>query len=58
MIAAAQRTIVLADSSKFGRRGFGRICSFDKVHQIITDDKVSESFVSALESRGIEVTIV
>jgi DeoR family transcriptional regulator of aga operon len=58
MIAAAQRTIVLADSSKFGQRGFGRICSFDKVHQIITDDKVSESFVSALESRGIEVTIV
>jgi DeoR family transcriptional regulator of aga operon len=58
MIAAAQRTIVLADSSKFGRRGFGRICAFDKVHQIITDDKVSERFVSALESRGIEVTIV
>jgi DeoR family transcriptional regulator of aga operon len=58
MIAAAQRTIVLADSSKFGRRGFGRICAFDKVHQIITDDKVSESYVNALESRGIEVTIV
>ncbi|MDR0692946.1 MAG: DeoR/GlpR family DNA-binding transcription regulator [Prevotellaceae bacterium] len=58
MIAAAQRTIVLADSSKFGRRGFGRICSFDKVHQVITDDKVSESYVDALESRGIEVTIV
>jgi DeoR family transcriptional regulator of aga operon len=48
----------LADSSKFGRRGFGRICSFDKVHQVITDDKVSESYVDALESRGIEVTIV
>ncbi|MDR3133456.1 MAG: DeoR/GlpR family DNA-binding transcription regulator, partial [Prevotellaceae bacterium] len=58
MTAAAQRTIVLADSSKFGRRGFGRICAFDKVHQIITDDKVSESYVNALESRGIEVTIV
>jgi DeoR family transcriptional regulator of aga operon len=58
MMAAAQRTIVLADSSKFGRRGFGRICAFDKVHQIITDDKVSESYVNALESRGIEVTVV
>jgi DeoR family transcriptional regulator of aga operon len=58
MIAAAQRTIVLADSSKFGRRGFGRICAFDKVHQIITDDKVNERFVNALESRGIEMTIV
>jgi DeoR family transcriptional regulator of aga operon len=58
MMAAAQRTIVLTDSSKFGKRGFGRICSFDKVHQIITDDRVSEKFVKALEDMGIEMTIV
>jgi DeoR family transcriptional regulator of aga operon len=58
MIAAARRTIILSDSSKFGKRGFGRICSFDKVHQIITDDKVSEKFVTALEDMGVEITIV
>jgi DeoR family transcriptional regulator of aga operon len=58
MIAAAQRTIILTDSSKFGKRSFGRICTFDKVHQIITDDKVSEKFVDALENMGVEVTIV
>ncbi|MDR0667361.1 MAG: DeoR/GlpR family DNA-binding transcription regulator [Prevotellaceae bacterium] len=58
MIAAVQRTIILTDSSKFGKRGFGRICSFDKVHQIITDDKVSETVVKALEDMGVEVTIV
>jgi DeoR family transcriptional regulator of aga operon len=58
MIAAARRTIILTDSSKFGKRGFGRICSFDKVHQIITDDKVSERFVKTLEDMGIEITIV
>ncbi|MDR0729095.1 MAG: DeoR/GlpR family DNA-binding transcription regulator [Prevotellaceae bacterium] len=58
MIAAAQRTIILTDSSKFGKRGFGRICSFDNVHQIITDDKVSENVVTALEDMGVEVTIV
>jgi DeoR family transcriptional regulator of aga operon len=58
MIAAAQRTIILTDSSKFGRRGFGRICSFDNVHQIITDDRVNEKFVHALENMGVEITIV
>lgn len=26
MIQAAQKVVVLADSSKFGRRGFGKIC--------------------------------
>jgi DeoR family transcriptional regulator of aga operon len=58
MIAAAQRTIILTDSSKFGKRGFGRICSFEKVHQIITDDNVNEKFVHALENIGVEITIV
>ena len=31
MIAAAQKTIVLADSSKFGRKGFGKICPLEEV---------------------------
>ncbi|MDR0836223.1 MAG: transcriptional regulator, partial [Tannerella sp.] len=58
MIAAAKRTIILTDSSKFGKRGFGRICSFEQVHQIITDDKVNDKFVNTLENMGVEVTIV
>lgn len=57
MITAAQRTIVLADSSKFGKKGFGRICFFDVVDQIITDELVSEKTVSMLEDMGVEVTI-
>ena len=31
MIQAAQKVVVLADSSKFGRRGFGKICDLDTV---------------------------
>lgn len=58
MMKAAQRTIVLADSSKFGRKGFGRICLFDEVDQIITDSGVNEKTVQALENLGVEVTIV
>lgn len=34
MINSAQKVIVLADSSKFGRRGFSRICSLDSVDMI------------------------
>ena len=41
MIDAAQKIIVLTDSSKFGRRGFGKICELDAVDQIITDSGVS-----------------
>lgn len=58
MIAAAQKTIVLADSSKFGKRGFGRICGLEDIEHIITDSNISEHLVDTLKGLGIEVTIV
>ena len=58
MIAAAQKTVVLADSSKFGKRGFGRICGLEDVDQVITDQNISEHTVGTLRGLGIEVTIV
>lgn len=58
MIRVAQKVIVLTDSTKFGKRGFSKICDFDKVHQIITDTDAPVSYVEALRERGIEVTLV
>ncbi|MBO3269607.1 DeoR/GlpR transcriptional regulator [Hymenobacter defluvii] len=58
MIRAAQETIVLADSSKFGRRGFGRICGLDQVHRIITDAGISHHDAKRLEEQGILLTVV
>lgn len=57
MIKAALKTIVLTDSSKFGRRGFGKICGLETIDQVITDDKVPQSAVKGLEEMGIEITI-
>ena len=58
MIAASQKTIVLADSSKFGKRGFGRICGLEDIEQVITDSGISDHMVKTLKEMGIEVTIV
>ena len=58
MIAVSQRVIVLADSTKFGKKGFGKICGIEEVNQVITDSGIPEHFVRHLESLGIEVTIV
>ena len=38
MMKASSQNIVLADSSKFGQRGFGRICALEDIDVIITDD--------------------
>jgi DeoR family transcriptional regulator of aga operon len=58
MIEASQKVIVLSDSTKFGKRGFGKICGLENVDRIITDSGISEHFVTQLKNLGIEVTIV
>jgi DeoR family transcriptional regulator of aga operon len=58
MIEASQKIIVLADSTKFGRRGFGRICSIEQVDHIITDSGINQQTIEALERLGINLTII
>lgn len=58
MIEASQKIIVLCDSSKFGRRGFSKICNLSDVDHIITDNRIKEKTAAALMDMGIEMTIV
>lgn len=57
MIESAQVIAVLADSTKFGRRGLGRICALEQVQYIITDNKVHAATVTLMEEKGIKVII-
>lgn len=57
MIKSVQRVIVLADSTKFGRRGFSKICDSSVADMIITDNEVTEPFVKKIEEAGIEIVI-
>ena len=58
MMKAASRNIVLADSSKFGQRGFGRICSLEDVDAIVTDGGISEQMAAMIEEAGVDLVIV
>ena len=57
MMAAAQKTIVLADSTKFGRRGFAKIADIEAIDLIITDAGISPKIVKKVEDLGIELII-
>lgn len=57
MMAVAQKTIVLADSTKFGRRGFAKISNMEDVDVIITDPGISSKDVKALDELGIDLII-
>ena len=52
------KVVVVADSSKFGRRGFSRICDLEAVDLIVTDSGIQPLCLDRLRERGIEVTVV
>lgn len=57
MIEASHKVIVLADSTKFGRKGFSRICGLERVDTIITDKDASEKLIEKCREKGVEVVI-
>jgi len=58
MIKVARRVIVTADHSKFGKRLFTRICTFDEVDEIITDNKLDPKYKEFLEKEGhVKITM-
>ena len=57
MIESAQKVVVLADSTKIGRRGLGKVCNFDEVHYLVTDSGISSKTVRQLEEKGLRVLI-
>lgn len=57
MIECSQKIILLVDSTKFGKRGFCKICNLNKVHHVITDSNAPSDTIEELRESGIEVTI-
>lgn len=57
MMSSSQKTIVLADSSKFARRGFSKVCNIGEIDHIITDDRISDTMARQIEDLGIELTV-
>ena len=58
MMDAATQVILLADSSKYGKVGFGKICDFSRIDILITDSSIPGSVKSRIESSGVRVITV
>jgi DeoR family fructose operon transcriptional repressor len=57
MTRAAQRTVVLADSSKLGREHLVRFAGVGEVDVLVTDAEADPDAVAELEAAGIEVVV-
>ena len=57
MISIAKEVILVADSSKFGRKSLTFICPVSSINTIVTDDGLSETNRKKLEDSGVRVII-
>jgi DeoR family transcriptional regulator of aga operon len=58
MMDIAKSTVVVCDSSKFGKRSLSLIAEPAAVQRVITDRGIPKGDLNALKKSGIEVTIV
>jgi DeoR family transcriptional regulator of aga operon len=58
LLRAAERVIVVADSSKIGKRGFAKISEISSASDVVTDAEASAEDVEAIERLGPTVHVV
>jgi DeoR family fructose operon transcriptional repressor len=57
MLRSAKETILVADSSKFGRAALARICGIERVHSLITDAGAPAPVLEAIAKLGVRVIV-
>lgn len=58
LIDIADRVVLLADSTKFSQTAMVRICTLDRLDEVITDDGVAPRHVAMVEAAGAHVSVV
>ena len=58
MVQIAREKILVADSSKFGKRSLSRIVPLSAIDKIITDTSLAEETQLELRARGVQVIMV
>jgi len=57
-IRRARQTILVADSSKFGKTNFAVVGTLDSVHTVITDNGIPDQYRDYFEKHSIELIVV
>lgn len=57
MLDAAQKTIVLADSSKLGRSAFAHVAPLDRIDILVTDAVPAPALAAAFDDAGIDTIV-
>lgn len=58
MCNQAVKRVLVADSSKYGKQGFVKICPLTDIDVLVTDKGLSQEAIEEISSLGIEVIVV
>lgn len=58
MIKCSNKRILVADSSKFQKIGFIKVCNLNEFHKIITDDDLDKNTIKEIRNNNIKLILV
>lgn len=57
MMRCAQEVIVVADRSKFGRRGLARLSGWEEIDRVVTDRGIEPQWAEVVRKAGVELVM-
>ena len=57
MMRAADEVIVVADSTKFGRRSLTHVCRLGDIHRLVVDEGISDAWRAKIEAAGVRLLV-
>ncbi len=57
MSQIAAQTVIVADSSKFGRASLSRLCGLNEVDGLISDQGLSDAWQNSVRAAGVELSL-
>ncbi len=57
MMSCADQTIVVADSSKFGKSSLARLCELPEIQTLVTDNQLDDSWRQRLTEAGVNLVM-
>jgi DeoR family fructose operon transcriptional repressor len=57
MMAQAQRTVLLVDSTKFGQRALAQLCPLSDIDTVVTDPEITDEHRREIERAGCELIV-
>jgi DeoR/GlpR family transcriptional regulator of sugar metabolism len=58
MIRNSDQVIMVSDSTKFGKSALYKVCAWEEIDQVVTDDCVSQEYLDFFAQRNIKATVV